>query len=157
MKSIKNSFAQSARLLIWSLLLLNFTSAFAQHPSPESLNDARREQKKNLIIREYNTDAKGQKNWLDHITIYNENGYKIQEAEYAVYGLRTKTMYEYDANNQCVKEVEYDSKNKVTQIKKFTYNADGTRKTQYNYLPNGRLHSTKQYEYATSNSNSKTK
>lgn len=119
--------------------------------SPESLNDTNREQKKNLIIREYNTDAKGKRSWLDHLTVYNEQGYKIREIEYAVYGMRSKVIYEYDRQNRCVKEILFDDRDKITRIKKYTYNTDGTKKTQYNYLPNGRLYSTKQYEYSTGN------
>ena len=30
---------------------------------------------------------------------------------------------------------------------RWLYNPDGTKKTQYNYLPNGHLFSTKQYQY----------
>ncbi len=120
----------------------------AQSTSPESLSDDRRLQKKNLIIREFNTDAKGKNNWMDHFTVYNENGYKTQEIEYAVYGMRSKVLFEYDENNRCVKEIVYDDRNKITRIRKITYNADGTRKAQYNYLPNGRLFSTKRYEYS---------
>lgn len=130
-------------------------AVYAQSTSAESLTDEKREQKRNLIIREYNTDAQGKNNWMDHLTVYNEHGYKIQEIEYAVYGMRSKVLYEYDENNRCVKEIVYDDRNKITRIRKIIYNADGTRKTQYNYLPNGRLYSTKQYEYSISGTGSK--
>ncbi len=134
------------------MLLFLITAAravYVQSTSPESLSDDRRVQKKNLIIREFNTDAKGKNNWMDHLTVYNEQGYKTQEIEYAVYGMRSKVLYEYDEKNRCVKEIVYDDRNKITRIRKITYNADGTRKAQYNYLPNGRLFSTKRYEYST--------
>jgi len=139
--------------LIFKFFILFFLitaaySVYAQSPSPESLSDDRRLQKKNLVIREYNTDAHGKNNWMDHLTVYNENGYKVQEIEYAVYGMRSKVLFEYDDNNRCVKEIVYDDRNKITRIRKITYNADGTRKAQYNYLPNGRLFSTKRYEYS---------
>lgn len=140
-------------LILMSFMLLFLISAaqciYAQSSSPESLSDERRLQKKNLIIREFNTDAKGKNNWMDHLTVYNEKGYKTQEIEYAVYGMRSKVLYEYDEKNRCIKEIVYDDRNKITRIRKITYNADGTRKAQYNYLPNGRLFSTKRYEYST--------
>lgn len=133
-------------VFIFYFLIGTLTIAYSQ-PSPESLTDENRERKKNLTVREYNTDAKGKNRWLDHVTVYNTKGYKIEETEYATYGMRQRTTYEYNAQNQCIKEVVYDDRNKVYRIKKFEYNTDGTRKTQYNYLPNGRLYSKKEYQY----------
>lgn len=137
------------KFFILSLFVNAVFAINAQSTSPESLSDDKREQKKYLVIREYNTDAHGKSSWMDHLTVYNDRGYKTQEIEYAVYGMRSKVLYEYDENNRCVKEIVFDDRNKITRIRKFIYNADGTRKTQYNYLPNGRLFSTKRYEYST--------
>jgi hypothetical protein len=137
----------SLRTSILSLLLIGFTvSAFAQI-SPESLYE-KHERKRNLTVREYNTDAKGKSRWMDHLTVYNAKGYKIQEIEYATYGMREKVIFEYDAHDRCIKEVVYDERNKVSRIRKYDFNADGTKKTQYNYLPNGRLYSTKVFQYS---------
>ena len=136
-------------VLILSFLMGASIFVYSQvSPSPESLNDENRERKKSLTINEYNTDAKGKNRWLDHVTVYNAQGYKIEETEYATYGMRSRTTYEYNAQNQCIKEVVYDDRNKVSRIKKFEYNADGTKKTQYNYLPNGRLYSKKEFQYS---------
>lgn len=137
----------SLRSKALTFLLLGVISiAFAQS-SPESLTD-KRERKKNMTINEYNTDANGKNRWLDHTTVYNARGNKIEEIEFATYGMRERVLFEYDANDQCIKEVVYDDRNKVSRIRKYAYNPDGTKKTQYNYLPNGRLYSTKQYQYS---------
>lgn len=133
------------KVVIMSMITLSVVS-YAQ-TSPESLNE-KRESRKNRIVTEYNTDAKGKNMWMDHHTVYNAKGLKIEEIEYATYGMREKVTFEYNANGQCIKEVVYDDRNKVTRIRKYDYNADGTKKTQYNYLPNGRLYSTKQYKYS---------
>jgi hypothetical protein len=101
-----------------------------------------------MTIREYNTDAKGKSRWMDHLTVYNAKGLKIEEVEYATYGMREKVIFEYDSQDRCIKEVVYDERNKVSRIRKYDYNADGTKRTQYNYLPNGRLYSTKVYQYS---------
>ena len=55
--------------------------------------------------------------------------------------------FEYDDAGHCIKQVVYDSRNKPVRIRKFEYNADGSKKKQYNYLPNGKLESTKVFEY----------
>lgn len=128
------------------LSFLFLTAVIFAQSSPESLNE-KRERKKNLTIKEYNTDANGKSKWLDHLTVYNGEGYKIEEIEYATYGMRERVLFFYDAKNICIKEVVYDDRNKVSRIRKYDYNADGTKKTQYNYLPNGRLYSTKIYQY----------
>ncbi|MDD3320657.1 MAG: hypothetical protein PHS59_04350 [Paludibacter sp.] len=127
-------------------VLFGAISIIAAKGSPESLNE-KRDKKKDLTIREYNTDANGKSRWLDHVTVYNEEGYKIEEIEYATYGMRERVTFFYDAKFVCIKEVVYDDRNKVSRIRKYDYNPDGTKKTQYNYLPNGRLYSTKVYQY----------
>lgn len=38
--------------------------------------------KSNLTVREWNIDAGSNHKVLDHLTIYNENGKKVEEAEY---------------------------------------------------------------------------
>lgn len=135
------------RTSILSLFLIGIVAtAFAQ-TSPESLNE-KRERRRNMTVREYNSDAKGKSRWMDHVTVYNVKGLKIEEIEYATYGMRERVVFEYDANDLCTKEIVYDEKNKVSRIRKYVYNADGTKKTQYNYLPNGRLYSTKVYQYS---------
>ncbi len=128
------------------IFLFAATTFLSAQSSPESLNE-KRERKKNLTVKEYNTDANGKNRWLDHVTVYNGEGFKTEETEYATYGMRERVLFFYDKNNVCIKEVVYDDRNKVSRIRKYDYNPDGTKKIQYNYLPNGRLYSTKVYQY----------
>ena len=69
-----------------------------QYLKPEE----KREQKKNLVVKEMNADAGGKRKWLDHITVWDENGYKLEEIEYAVYGQRERVTFEYDATGKCI-------------------------------------------------------
>lgn len=110
--------------------------------------DAKRMIRKNLVIKEYKTDGKGKDRTLEHETRYNEKGYKVEEIEYATYGVKERKTFEYDQNDRCIKEVSYDDRDKVTRVQKIEYNENGTKKAHYNYLPNGRLYSSKQYEYS---------
>ncbi len=136
----------SLRTKLFTFFLLGFISLTIAQTSPESLVD-KHERHKNMTVREYNTDAKGKNRWMDHVTVYNAKGLKIEETEYATYGMKERVLFEYDNTEHCIKEVVFDEHKKVSRIRKYEYNADGTRKTQYNYLPNGRLYSTKQYQY----------
>lgn len=126
-------------------LVLSFIggSVFAQDKS------TKRERKKNLVVKEWNTKAGSSTPFLDNMVTYDEHGRKIEEIEYASYGQKKRTVYEYDGSStKCSRQIEYDDKNHVSRIKKFEYNDDGTKKVQYNYKPNGKLESTKRFEYS---------
>ncbi len=108
---------------------------------------AKREGRKNLTIKEWNTDAKSKTRWLDRVTTYDSLGRKIEQVEYASYGQKWRETYEYGEDGRVCREVEYDDRDKPKSIRKYEYNADGTKKKQYNYAPNGRLVTIKVFEY----------
>lgn len=133
------------RIAILTSLLAIFALSASAQLSPETI--AKREKRKNLTIKEWNTDAKTRTRWLDHLTIYDDQGRKIEEIEYASYGQKERITYEYAPGGKIDKEVVYDDRNKPVRVRKYEYNEDGTKKKQYNYLPNGRLFSVKIFEY----------
>ena len=53
--------------------------------------------KKNLVIKEWNTDVKTNAKILDHVTTYNADGKKIEEIEYSGKAQKWRKRYEYDA------------------------------------------------------------
>ena len=133
--------------------LLLFMLVFALIPVSMSAQEldaatlAKRAGRKNLTIKEWNTDAKSKTRWLDRVTTYDSEGRKIEQIEYASYGQKWRETYEYGENGRIVQEVEYDDRDKPKSIRKYEYNADGTKKKQYNYAPNGRLQTIKVFEY----------
>lgn len=130
-----------ASLIFGAMFIASTLTSFAQD------NDIsrRNERKKNLTVKEWNT--RDNKKFLDHMTIYNDLGKKIEESEYSTYGLQERVTSEYDAQGHCIKQIVYNDRNKVSRIRKIEYNPDGSRKNQYNYYPNGKLESVKVYEY----------
>ncbi len=132
------------RLFILLCTALFVCTAFAQ-VAPETL--AKRERRKNLTVKEWNTVQGSKTRFLDRMTTYDEQGRKVEEIEYTSYGQKYRITYEYDATGAVSKEVEYDDRNKPVRIRKYEYNADGTKHKQYNYLPNGKLYSIKVFEY----------
>lgn len=140
-------------------LLLAFGIAFsasAQEQLPpqgtlvDSITLVKRNSRRNLVVREWNTDAKSKTKWLDHVTTYDEFGRKTEEIEYNQYGQAWRETYKYDEKTGKISEdVQYDEKDKVKLVRKYEYNPDGTKKKQYNYKPNGKLKTIKVYEYAT--------
>lgn len=131
---------------LFILFALSLSSeTYSQLVSPETL--AKRAKRKNLTVKEWNVDAKGTTRWLDHVTVYDSEGRKIEEIEYATYGQRERVTIEYDENGLVLREIVYDDRNKAIRQRKYTYNENGTKAKQYNYLPNGKLYSVKTFEY----------
>lgn len=131
----------SRKIILMMILCLLGTAVQAQ--------TGKRERKKNLVVKEWNTKVGSKTPYLDNIVTYDELGRKIEEIEYASYGQKKRIVYEYEGTNtKCTRQVEYDDKNHATRIKKFEYNEDGTRRVQYNYKPNGKLESTKTFDYS---------
>lgn len=135
------------RFLLIAAAILFAQGLAAQALSPETL--AKRAKRKNLTVKEWNTDSAKKSRWLDHLTIYDEKGRKIEEIEYNRFGQVERVTCEYDPEtDMIVREVVYDERNKPVRIRKYEYNDDGTKHKQYNYLPNGKLYTVKIFEYA---------
>jgi hypothetical protein len=121
----------------------------SQSQTPFLTPEEKREFRKNLVVKEMNADVKGKRQWMDHYTVWDENGYKLEEIEYAVYGQRERVTFEYDySTGRCIRENVYNDKNKLYRIRKYEYYSNGRKKIQYNYNPDGKLYSTKIYEYS---------
>ena len=133
-------------LYIFACLLLAGTAAAQSLLTPEQL--AKREKRKNLTVKEWNTDDKTKTRWLDRIKIYDDKGRCVEEIEYATYGQKWRIVSTYDdVTGKVVEEVEYNDRNRPYRIRKYEWNTDGTKAKQYNYLPNGKLYSVKVFEY----------
>ncbi len=126
--------------LMAALSLLLPLSVMAQD-QPEKIN------KKNLIIKEWNTDPKGGNKVLDHVTTYSPDGRKMEETEYNSDGQKWRKRYEYDAAGKVAVEYVYDNRNRLQTYKKFEYNEFNRKKVQYTYSAKGKLLTIKHYEY----------
>ena len=135
-------------VILLAFLALGF-GAMAQAVSDATI--AKRENRKGMVLKEWNTPAGDKRAFLDRKTTYDEYGRKIEEIEYASYGQKWRVVSEYPANSditaKVVREIEYNDRDKVVRIRKFEYNEDGSKKCQKNYYPNGKLESVKTFEY----------
>lgn len=105
--------------------------------------------KKNLVIKEWNTDMKTNAKVLDHVTTFNADGRKIEEIEYSGSSQKWRKRWEYDATGRQTRELIYDERNRLVNIKKSEFNEFGRKKITYTYNAKGKLITTKQYEYLT--------
>ena len=131
-------------ILIAAAMLLVLPGAFAQEQEA-----APKINKKNLVIKEWNTDTRSNHRVLDHQTIFNADGRKVEETEYNSEGQKWRKRYEYGENGKVSRELVYNDRNRLYSVKKFEYNEFGRKKTQYNYDAKGRLKTIKVFEYIT--------
>lgn len=103
--------------------------------------------KSNMTVKEWRIDAATNSKRLDHITIYNEIGKKIEEIEYDSRGQQWRKKYEHGPNGKVARELVYNSANKLDNIRKYEYDEFGRRKIEYIYDAKGKLKKYKVYEY----------
>ena len=139
------------RLLFIALLSLMAIPMVAQSVSESAI--LKRENRRGMVLKEWNTAVGARMPFLDHVTTYDSLGRKIEEIEYASYGQKSRVVSEYPPNSdvtaKVVREIEYNDRDKVVRIRKFEYNEDGTKSRQLNYFPNGKLESVKVFEYVS--------
>lgn len=145
-EQMKSNMSFCSKLVLLIAAIFISAGAAGQEISPETL--AKRVRRKNLTVKEWNVEQRTSTRWLDHLKVYDDQGRCVEEIEYAQYGQKERIVTTYGENGLVEKEVVYDDRNKVVRVRKYEYNADGTKSKQYNYLPNGRLYSIKTYEYA---------
>ena len=137
------------RLAIVLALFAISLCGMAQSVSESTIQ--KRENRKGMVLKEWNTAAGDKRAFLDRVTTYDEYGRKIEEIEYATYGQKWRVVSEYPANSditaKVVREIEYNDRDKVVRIRKFEYDEDGSKIRQLNYYPNGKLESVKTFEY----------
>ena len=137
------------RLAIILALVAISLGVMAQSVSESAI--VKRENRKGMVLKEWNTAAGSKRAFLDRVTTYDEMGRKIEEIEYASYGQKWRIVFEYpkdsDITAKVVREIEYNDRDKVSRIRKYEYNEDGSKKCQKNYYPNGKLESVKTFEY----------
>lgn len=132
-------------LLACTLFLVPALGVFAQ-----TADEGVKINKKNLVVKEWNTNGKGVASTLDHLTIYSPEGKKIEETEYDSAGKQKwRKRFEWGENGRMARELVYNERNRLVNYKKFEYNEFGKKKAQYTYDAKGKLISTKLYEYIT--------
>jgi hypothetical protein len=122
---------------------------FAQSVSESTIQ--KRENRKGMVLKEWNTAAGDKRAFLDRVTTYDEMGRKVEEIEYASYGQKWRIVFEYpkdsDITAKVTREIEYNDRDRVVRIRKYEYDEDGSKVKQLNYYPNGKLESVKTFEY----------
>jgi len=128
-------------------LLIALSSALLLFSLAAGAQEAQKMNKKNLVIKEWNSDPKGGNKVLDHVTTFSPEGKKIEETEYGSDGQKWRKRYEYGPDGKVSRELVYDGRNRLQTYKTFEWNEFGKKKVQYTYNAKGKLLSVKHYEY----------
>ena len=137
-------------LVLSACLLLTGISAAAQDTAASSATSQKID-KRNLVIKEWNTDVRTGAKTLDHVTTYSADGKKLEEIEYSSSGQKWRKRFFYNDAGKCIEEDIYDERNRLNSIKKFEYNDFGRKKTQTTYNAKGKVVAVKHFEYIVSN------
>lgn len=109
--------------------------------------------KENLIIKEWNVETSSGVKILDHLTIYNSLGLKVEDAEYGKDGVKWRKKFEYSPDGVLTRILVYDSSGKLDNIRKFEYTPTGRKHKEFIYNAKGKMSRYKIYEYSTSSGN----
>ena len=83
--------------ILFLILMISAVPVFAQSVSDATIQ--KRENRRGMILKEWNTAVGAKMPFLDHVTTYDSLGRKIEEIEYAVYGQKSRVVSEYPPNS----------------------------------------------------------
>ncbi len=109
--------------------------------------EAEKPSRSNMTVKEWKVDAATNQKVLDHVTIYNEKGKKVEEVEYDGKGQKWRKKYEHGTNGKVAREYVYNQVNKLDNYRTFEFDEFGRKKTEYVYDSKGKLKRYKVYEY----------
>ena len=81
--------------------------------------------------------------------LYDTDGNIVEETEYKLGKMSKHVMYQYDDNNNKIRETELDPSGKKIKVTEFKYTADGLKSEKTVYDANNKIISKKTYKYET--------
>jgi len=137
MKPLRTS--GSILVIAFMISFLNSSSVFAQEKSKE-------QKVRSLIVTEEKLDEKPVRNLRESETRYDQNGNIIETIGYKDGKVDTHFKYEYDAENNKIKEIEYDKSGEIDKVSKYVYK-NGLRIEKSVFDKKGNLLLKKTYQY----------
>jgi hypothetical protein len=101
---------------------------------------------KSVVVTEEKYDAMVKKQYKDSETYYDSKGNVIESIDYKQGKVDKHFKYEYDADNNKIKEEEFEVSGKLKEYTEYKY-INGLRTEKLVYDPNKKLKSKKVYTY----------
>ena len=128
------------------LLILMFTS-FCLSGAGQKNSDSK-PKVKSLIVLEEKYDQLVRKQYKESETYYDERGNVLEEITYKQGKINKHFKYEYDADDNKIKEEEYDPSGKLIEYSEYKIE-NGLRVEKIVYEPNKKPKTRKVYQYTT--------
>lgn len=126
------------------LIIMVIGTSFAAY----SQNAAPKEKIKSIIITEEKADVLVKKQYTESETYYDVKGNITEEIAYKQGKVDKHFKYQYDADNNKIKEEEFDSSGKTVESSEYKYE-NGLRTEKTVYDSNKKVKSKKFYKYTT--------
>jgi hypothetical protein len=103
---------------------------------------------KSLVVSEEKFDMLVKKQYKDSETYYDSHGNVLESITYKQGKMDKHFKYQYDSDNNKIKEEEFDSAGRITESSEYKYE-NGLRTEKTVYDPNKKMKSKKTYVYTT--------
>jgi|WetSurMetagenome_2_1015567.scaffolds.fasta_scaffold627822_2 hypothetical protein len=103
---------------------------------------------KSVVVTEEKYDMLVKKQLKDSETYYDSKGNVTESVTYKLGKVDKHFKYEYDAENNKIKEEEYDTSGKLKESSEYKY-VNGLRTEKMVFDPNKKMKSKKTYTYTT--------
>jgi antitoxin component YwqK of YwqJK toxin-antitoxin module len=101
---------------------------------------------KSIVVTEEKYDMLIKKQYKDSESYYDTKGNLIESITYKLGKVDKHFKYQYDADNNKIKEEEYDLSGRIKESSEYKY-SDGLRTEKVVYDPNRKMKSKKTYVY----------
>jgi hypothetical protein len=103
---------------------------------------------KSVIVYEEKFDKLVSQKYKESETTFDEKGNILEDIQYKLGKVDKHFKYQYDANNNKIKETEYDPSGNITEYSEYKYDKNlRVEKTVFD--PKGKIKSKKAYTYTT--------
>jgi hypothetical protein len=114
----------------------------------ECQNSGRNNKIKSITISEEKFDMLIKKQYKESETYFDQNGNILEEINYKQGDVTKHFKYQYDADNNKIREEEYDPSGRLIEFSEYKFN-NGLRVEKIVYDANKKVKSKKSYTYTT--------
>jgi hypothetical protein len=111
-------------------------------------NDSKDKKIKSIIVYQEKYDMLVSRKYKDTEQYFDERGNLIEDITYKQGKITKHFKYQYDSDNNKIKEEEYEPSGRIKETSEYKYE-NGLRTEKYVYDPNKKLKSKKTYQYTT--------
>jgi len=133
---------KAAKGILLIIMAISLTSAVTAQ------NDQKGKKIKSIIVYQEKYDMLVSRKYKDTEQYFDERGNIIEDISYKQGKITKHFKYQYDSDNNKIKEEEYEPSGRILETSEYKYE-NGLRTEKYVYDSNRKLKSKKTYQYTT--------